>query len=279
MNAKTADSVEMSEKLKESESLFRTIFEQAPIGISIGNNDNYITKNNILPNVNPMFEKIVGRTKKEFNSVSWTDITHPDDLSADLENFLKFKTGVVDSYSLEKRYIKPDGSDVWVNMTMVPLKINNNSDYNHLCTIEDISQRKYIEKVLYESERSKSVLLSNIPGMAYRCNYDKDWTIQFVSEGCYALTGYKSENLLYNKDLSFNDLIVAEYRDKLWNEWSYILSIKTPFRYEYEIITADGNRKWVLEIGQGVYDTNGNVEALEGIIIDITEQKEREYHI
>jgi PAS domain S-box-containing protein len=144
-------------------------------------------------------------------------------------------------------------------------------DYEYLCVVEDISGRKEMEKALYDSERSMSVFINNLLGMAYRCNYDRDWTMQFVSAGCFDLTGYHSESLLHNRDLSFNDLIAPEYRETLWNEWARILALQIPFKSEYEIICADGEKKWVLEMGQGVFDEKGDVEALEGIIIDITE--------
>ena len=65
----------------------------------------------------------------------------------------------------------------------------------------------------------------------------------------------------------------------LWREWERVLALKLPFRQEYEIITAAGNRKWVLELGQGIFDERGNVEALEGIIIDITEHKKGQAQI
>lgn len=129
-----------------------------------------------------------------------------------------------------------------------------------------------------ESERSKSVLLSHLPGLAYRCNYDKEWTMQFVSAGCFDLTGYKSESLLYNRDISFNDLIVPEYRETLRKEWKRILRDRNSFNHEYEIITSSGERKWVLEMGEGVFN-NGKVVALEGIIIDITRRKNIENNL
>ncbi|NLY92329.1 MAG: EAL domain-containing protein [Firmicutes bacterium] len=134
-------------------------------------------------------------------------------------------------------------------------------------------EHKAIEKALHESERSKSVFLSHLPGLAYRCKYDPDWTMQYVSEGCFNLTGYPPESLLYNRDLSYNDLISPEYREALWNEWKRILPAKQPFKYEYEIITATGERKWVLELGQGIYNKQGEIEALEGIILDISDRK------
>ncbi|SHE60907.1 HD domain-containing phosphohydrolase [Alkalibacter saccharofermentans] len=128
-------------------------------------------------------------------------------------------------------------------------------------------------KTTAESERSKSVLISNLPGMAYRCNYTRDWTMQFVSDGCIKLTGYPPESLIENRDISFNSLMTPECRGPLWREWERILAKRLPFEYEYEITTASGERKWVLELGEGVYDIHGEVEALEGIILDISDRK------
>ncbi len=269
--------IESEAKLQESETLFRTIFDQATIGISIGNNSKYIMSNSDnRPSVNPMFEKITGRTKEELKNLSWVDITCADDLAADLENFEKFKAGEIDGYDMDKRYIRPDGSEVWIHMNISPLHLDNDSDYNYLCLVEDIGKQKEIEKSLHDSERSKAVLLDNLPGMAYRCNYDRDWTMQFVSRGCFALTGYNAEALLYNKEKSFNDLIAPEYQDYLWDKWGKVLEEHTKLREEYELITASGEVKWVFEQGQGIYDENGNVIALEGLIIDITDRKEQE---
>ncbi len=137
-------------------------------------------------------------------------------------------------------------------------------------------KRKETERALAESERSKSVLLSNLQGMAYRCDYDPNWTMQFVSSGCFELTGYVPESLLQNRDVSYNDLITPKYREILWDKWKQVLEKKEPFVYEYEIITAKGIPKWVIEIGQGLFTEQGEVEALEGIIIDISNRKEME---
>ncbi|NMA95288.1 MAG: diguanylate cyclase [Clostridiales bacterium] len=134
-------------------------------------------------------------------------------------------------------------------------------------------------RTLRESERSKAVLLSHLPGMAYRTLYDREWTMEFVSEGCIELTGYLPENLLYNRDLTYNDVVMPEYREHLWEEWTRVLTQRENFRGEYEIETKTGERKWVLELGQGVYDESGRVKALEGIILDISEQKRREARI
>ena len=138
---------------------------------------------------------------------------------------------------------------------------------------------KRINAALQESERSKSVLLANLPGMAYRCRLDRDWTMEFLSDGCLMLTGYCSDDLVQNKRLSFNDLIVPEYRDQLWEAWQQAVRDRRPVRLEYRIMTADNKEKWVLEQGVPVFDTEGSVQALEGIIVDISELKQIEAQI
>ena len=138
---------------------------------------------------------------------------------------------------------------------------------------------KRINAALQESERSKSVLLANLPGMAYRCRLDRDWTMEFLSEGCLGLTGYSSDDLVMNKRLTFNDLIVPEYREPLWEAWQKAVQDRQPVRLEYRIMTADKSEKWVLEQGVPIFDKEGQIQALEGIIVDINDQKQIEGQI
>jgi len=252
---------------------FDTIFDQAPIGIAISYSCDPKPSDEANVRINSKYEQITGRTKKELIGLGWAKITHPDDLGEDIKNFRKLQSGEIKTYSMDKRYIKPDGSIVWVHMIVASLNLSNDRQCSHICLVQDITERKAIEKALEESERSKSVLLSHLPGLAYRCNYDRDWTMQYVSKGCFNLTGYPPESLLYNRDLSYNEVISPEYRVALWNEWERVLAAREPFKYEYEIITATGEKKWVLEMGQGIYNDEGEVEALEGIILDISDRK------
>lgn len=270
----------LNKKIAFDESLYQSVFEQAPIGIVIGGGKQYITESEYgAPVINPMFENIVGRKREELKHYKWTDLTHPDDLEADLTLFDQFKRGKIDGYSMEKRFIRPDGSVVWTNMKISNLIGSLDNNATHLCLLEDITNKRNIEDSLKESERSKSLLISKLPGMAYRCKYDREWTMEFVSDGCYKLTGYMPESLLENRDLSFNDLITQEYRVPLYEEWTRVLANRLPFKSEYEITTSKGERKWVLELGEGVYDEWGNVVALEGIILDISDRKSFENHL
>ena len=142
-----------------------------------------------------------------------------------------------------------------------------------------VSERIKALEELEQSERSKAVLLANLPGMAYRCKDDEDWTMEFVSNGCHELTGYMPESLLGNRDLSFNEIIDPDYRQELRAHWDKVLQTGEKFKHEYPIISATGVARWVLEQGQVIYDVNGRVEALEGLIIDITDQKLQQQEI
>lgn len=265
------------QKLCEQGLTFDTIFNQAPIGIAISKNiEQFETNKKGYTSINPMFEKITGRSLEEIIDLGWENITHPDDLEADIYNFSRFRSGEVKSYSMEKRYIKPDGSIVWIDMIVAPLKISDDNRSSNICLVQDITRRKTIEADLLETERSKEVLLYHLPGLAYRCKYDEYWTMLFVSEGCFELTGYSPESLTNNKCLSYNDIIAPEYHKSLRKEWDTVLAQRLPFKYEYEIVTAQKEKKWVMEMGQGIYNQEGEVEALEGIILDISERKEIE---
>lgn len=145
-----------------------------------------------------------------------------------------------------------------------------------IATWRDISIRKLTEKRLIESEREKAALIDNLPGFVYKCACDHDWTMFYISEKCFDITGYYPEDLTDNNRISYNDIIHPEFRESIWEKWQEVLSSGSSFKEEYKIITADGKVKWVWEQGQGVYSQNGELTHLEGFITDITYRKEME---
>lgn len=122
-------------------------------------------------------------------------------------------------------------------------------------------------------------LLSNLPVMVYKCRFDDNWTMEYVSQGCEAVTGYKHNELIMNNEQSFNNIIVEKYRDSVKSKWANAVENKELIKIEYEIIMKNGQVKWVYEQGQPIFDERGNLKYFEGIIIDISEQKKREEEI
>ena len=132
--------------------------------------------------------------------------------------------------------------------------------------------RRRTEKALNESQRKLTTLMSNLPGMAYRCRNDRKRTMEFVSDGCLALTGRSASDLLCNSAISYADLVHPEDRGCVWNEIQEATEKRVPFRLTYRINGSLGT-KWVWEQGQGIFDPSGELIALEGFIHDITERK------
>ncbi|KUK90474.1 MAG: PAS domain S-box [Thermotogales bacterium 46_20] len=151
------------QKHDELKSVFNTIFSRAPIGISISYASGPHDKN-VDPEtqINSAFEQITGRTKEELIELGWASITHPDDLEKDLENYRKLKSGEIQSYTMEKRFVRPNGSSVWVEMTVASFHLPGESESGHIALLKDISSRKEFENTLrYSSEHDSWTGLYN----------------------------------------------------------------------------------------------------------------------
>lgn len=130
------------------------------------------------------------------------------------------------------------------------------------------------EEVARESERRLDTLLNHLPGMAYRCLNDRNWTMQLVSQGVEALTGYRPDELQDNRLISFATLVHPDDQDKLFQEVQLALANKRPFRVTYQLRHRDGGYRWMWEQGQAVMDEAGDIVCLEGFISDVTDQQE-----
>jgi PAS domain S-box-containing protein len=136
--------------------------------------------------------------------------------------------------------------------------------------------QKETELEILENERQMSSIISNLPGFVYRCKNDKDWTMLYISHQCEEITGYKPQDFINNKKIAYNDVILPEFQDRLYQKWEQVLLEKTAFEDEYQIITKTGERKWVWERGSGIFDQHDNLLFLEGYIEDITKDKQVE---
>jgi PAS domain S-box-containing protein len=230
--------------------------------------------------VNEAAEKTYGYSGAEFLQLS-LDALHAED---DLENVLQVLDCASPEFNRSSgfRHRKKDGSMMDVELITHALP-GQNGRRNRLVLAMDITGRKQAfealkasEAALKESERQLSTLMSNLPGMAYRCLNDKEWSMLFVSKGCKELTGYAAESLINNALISFGEVIHPADRQRVWDEVQVKLFLKKPYPLQYRIITASGHVKWVWEQAVGIFDEEGALMFVEGFISNITEQHNAE---
>lgn len=153
------------------------------------------------------------------------------------------------------------------------LKVSENEI---LLIIINIDEQKKVEAELRENQRQLTTLFENLPGMAYRCKNDSDWTMEFVSAGVEDLTGYPNEDLIENRKISYANLIHPDDRSYVWNSIQEAIRKQEKFEMRYRILVADHQEKWVWEKGQGIFEDTGELIAIEGFISDVTVQVESE---
>ena len=147
---------------------------------------------------------------------------------------------------------------------------------SHLVSLLRVSKIPNENNAIKNPGRTLSTLIGNLPGIVYRCANDSNWTMEYINGDCLNLTGYANEDIENNRKLSYADLIHPEDRDQVWENVQKGLKQKQPFKLEYRIISAQGLIKWVWEQGRGVFSEEGELQALEGFITEITEQKQTE---
>ena len=133
---------------------------------------------------------------------------------------------------------------------------------------------RYAEEALLESQRNISTLMSNLPGMAYRCLPEPNWAFTYASEGCFSLTGYRPAEFIQDR-VSYAQLIHPDDAESVLNEVRTSIKRRNSFELVYRIRTATGEEKWVWERGRGVFSVEKQVQV-EGFVTDITQRKRLE---
>ncbi len=140
---------------------FQAIYERAPLGIALVDSEGRFLQ------VNPKYEAITGRTEKELVQLAFQSITHPDDLELNLSNTASLNQGKTSQFDMQKRYLRPDGSVVWVNITVVTMRETDLAPLRQLAIVDDITEHKAVENALRESEDRFRAFMNHIPAIAW----------------------------------------------------------------------------------------------------------------
>lgn len=252
-----------------SEERYRSIYEHLPLAYQS------LDEAGCFLDVNKAWLETLGYTRDEVIGKWFGDFLTGEQIDLFKKRFLLFKAkGEVNA--IEYEMVCKDGAHIFVSFDG-HIQYDSQKQFKQThCILTEITERKLIEEALKESQRRLMTLMGNLPGMAYRCRFDDDWTMEFVSEGCFDLTGYRPDDLINNHTIPFSQLIYPEDRLKDWEVVQSEVEKNQRFTFTYRIIGADGQIKWVWEQGQGVFSDDGALTALEGFMIDITEQKRSE---
>lgn len=264
--------MEIEEKLNESEEKYRTLFNQSINGIYLHD------INGRILDVNEKACKQSGYAREELLKMTVFDL-HPNE--KDTMNMSKNKIlrqwsewGLEESHSIRAEHQRKDGTIYPVQVSAGIVRYN---DKNRIIAIvQDITERNKFEDELREKHRQLETLFSSLPGMAFRCLTNENWTIKLVSEGCKEIFGYDPEELIDDKVISWRELIHPEDRENVRDEVMTSINKREPYQITYRIRTSEGEEKWVWEKGNAIYDENGKVKFLEGFTQDITERKKAE---
>ncbi len=256
-------------KLAESERRFRTIFENAAIGLAIVH-----PKTKRILQCNAALGEMFGYSVKELCRMTVADVSHPEDHKRDLEFGAEMYEGRRDRFIMEKRYRRKGGDWMWGKLTATVVPNDKGEAQFVIGMVEDITERKRAQDALEKNARSLATLMSNLPGMAYRVRNDRKWTAEFVSEGALELTGYSQESFLFGPErITLIDLIHPDDRDRIWEEVQLAIRENKPFEIVYRLKTASAAERWIWEKGRKVSGAGNQHEVIEGFLTDITYQK------
>jgi PAS domain S-box-containing protein len=262
------DRKQIEEALQESENRFRSIFEQAAVGLA------YTGLDSQYQMVNQKLCEITGYTREELLFLGFEDISHPDDIELNRACVTRLRAGEIPTFSLEKRYVRKDGSTIWVNVTVSLIYQPSGQPNCTVAVIEDITARKHVEAALHESEERRKLAIQGSNDGIW------DWNIKtnenFSSTRCKTMLGYEDHEF-ENTYEAWTTYIHPEDFERVMEAITAHLSRQTPYySIEYRLKCKDGSYKWILTRGQALWDEQGTPIRMVGSQVDISDRKQAE---
>lgn len=264
-----AFSISSVRQASREQSRIQTILETAVDGVIT------IDRQGRICSFNRAAESIFGWTAEEVmgNNVSIL-MPEPDRSAHDgyLSNYLTGGQPRIIGIGREVLGLRKTGEQFPMRLAIGETKLADETLFVGFVT--DVSERRAIEEALRNREQQYRSLISNLPGVAFRCHLDDDWTVLFISDAIETISGYSAQDFVERR-ITFNSLIHSSDQLRVAMEIRRALKDGRHYSIQYRLITKDGAERWVSENGCGVYNQAGEVEWIDGIIIDDTENLSR----
>ncbi|MDA0267661.1 MAG: PAS domain S-box protein [Cyanobacteria bacterium] len=181
----------------------------------------------------------------------------------------------------EQSYLRFEAEYQTKNQAIFPVEITSNYlEYGEqgyiFAQVQDIRDRKASEDALKQSEEKFRTLVENMNGAVYRCKNDADWTMEFISDAIFNLSGYAATDLIQNQFRTYASLIHPDDANYVDTSVAKALANRQPFTLEYRILHRDGSSRWIYEKGKGIFDHDDQLLFIEGVFFDINDTKSTE---
>ncbi|MAO64815.1 MAG: hypothetical protein CL666_07420 [Balneola sp.] len=183
--------------------------------------------------------------------------------------------GVIVGLANHTILISKEGTEFQIADSCAPIKGKDDEILGCVLVFRDVTKEYKQREDLRKSEERFKALAYNVPGVIYLCKNDERYSMTFINHQVERLTGYSSEAFM-DDNISFTELYHPEDKEWIIQEVDEALAEQRTFQLNYRIRHKDGEYRWVLEHGTGIYDEDGTLLYLEGYLTDITEQKEAE---
>ena len=262
--------------LKESEARFRNIFENAAVGVA------QVALDGTWLDVNDTLCGIVGYSREELLRKTFQDITHPDDLDADLTLVRRLLAGEIKIFTLDKRYIRANGSTVWSGLTVSLQRRQNGEPAYFISIIRDISARVHATEALHETQARLRHAAKNA-GLSYVViDVERRWIC--ASEGHGAVMGFATPGLVNGIDLDrassmFLDRVIPADRRRVRDNLQQALAGKPVASIEYRVRDDDGLERWIETWSSLETSQDSRFARIFATNLNISERKRTEEHM
>ncbi|MDR9402765.1 MAG: PAS domain S-box protein [Halothece sp. Uz-M2-17] len=252
--------------LKTSEQRFRSIFEQAAVGIAL------LDITGRFQRVNQRACEILGYSQEELLTRTYHELIASEQVAVNDRKVTELLRGEQNTFSQEQRYLRQDNQWVWVNLTMSLMCGAEGEPQSLLAILEDISDRKMTEAALQESEQAYRSLVNGIREVIFQVNTSGIWS--FLNPAWTEITGYSVEDTLGQSFLNY-----TYFEDFTYNQEQFQKLIKNPdqhCRYEVRYQTRGGGFCWMEVTARVTRNAEGMITGITGTLNDVTERRQAE---
>jgi len=225
-----------------------------------------LDKHHKIQHFNNSWSNIIKRKDRDIRYSHFAHNVHPEDLG-------KWHAAVASlslaspSERITLRILSSTQELKWLEVHLQ--LINPSQAYPITLTLSDVTYKKQQLEIHKAGHRNLSGLVSRMPAILYRGMNNTKWTMEYISDGCFELTGYTPEQLLNQTQFSFGDLIHPDDAQEVWETVQIAIQDQSCFMLTYRLRNKNGVYKKVIEKGQALYSPSGEVLGIEGIIMNL----------